>query len=106
MLTIKDLRSKVSFSLWRLHAIEDVDMTISPAKFMGWSGKAEQVNRRSARQSSVCCNHRGMIANGTLTLGDTDLRTLTALRKPISARRPHFDDLSGPANQLEPFDDH
>ena len=77
MLTIKDLAVKFPSRFGDFSAISDVDMTIAPGEIHGLVGESGAGKSTVGAAVIGLLSAPGYIANGTLTLGDTDLRTLT-----------------------------
>ena len=103
MLTIKDLSVKFPTRFGDFTAIEDVDMTIKPGEIHGLVG--ESGAGKSTVGAAVICllQSPGYVANGTLTLGDTDLRNLS----PAEAHKVRGDRISmifqDPQTSLNPL---
>ncbi|MBI1494474.1 dipeptide ABC transporter ATP-binding protein [Halocynthiibacter styelae] len=77
MLTIKDLSVKFPSRFGDITAIEDVDMVIKPGEIHGLVGESGAGKSTVGAAVIGLLQSPGYVANGTLTLGDTDLRTLT-----------------------------
>jgi peptide/nickel transport system ATP-binding protein len=77
MLTIKDLTVKFPSRFGDFSAIEDVDMTIKPGEIHGLVGESGAGKSTVGAAVIGLLQSPGYVANGILTLGDTDLRTLT-----------------------------
>ena len=77
MLTIKNLTVKFPSRFGDFTAIEDVDMTIKPGEIHGLVGESGAGKSTVAAAAIGLLQSPGYVSNGTLTLGDTDLRTLT-----------------------------
>ena len=77
MLTIKDLAVKFPSRFGDFTAIEDVDMTIKPGEIHGLVGESGAGKSTVGAAVIGLLQSPGYIANGTITLGDTDLRDLT-----------------------------
>ena len=77
MLTIKDLAVKFPSRFGDFSAISDVDMTIAPGEIHGLVGESGAGKSTVGAAVIGLLSAPGYIANGTLTLGGTDLRTLT-----------------------------
>ena len=77
MLTIKDLAVKFPSRFGDFTAIEDVNMTIKPGEIHGLVGESGAGKSTLGAAVISLLQSPGYVANGTLTLGDTDLRTLT-----------------------------
>ncbi len=77
MLTITDLAVKFPSRLGEFTAIEDVDMVIKPGEIHGLVGESGAGKSTVGAAVIGLLQSPGYIANGTLTLGDTDLRALT-----------------------------
>jgi len=80
MLTIKDLAVKFPSRFGDFSAISDVDMTIAPGEIHGLVGESGAGKSTVGAAVIGLLSAPGYIANGTLTLGDTDLRTLTEVQ--------------------------
>ena len=78
MLTIKDLTVKFPSRFGDFSAIEDVDMTIKPGEIHGLVGESGAGKSTVGAAVIGLLQAPGYVANGILTLGDTDLRDLTA----------------------------
>jgi len=78
MLTIKDLSVKFPSRFGDFTAIEDVDMTIKPGEIHGLVGESGAGKSTVGAAVIGLLQAPGYVANGTMTLGDTDLRTLTS----------------------------
>jgi peptide/nickel transport system ATP-binding protein len=77
MLTIKDLSVKFPTRFGDFTAIEDVDMTIKPGEIHGLVGESGAGKSTVGAAVIGLLQSPGYVANGTLTLGDTDLRNLS-----------------------------
>ncbi len=77
MLTIKDLSVKFPSRFGDFAAIEDVDMTIKPGEIHGLVGESGAGKSTVGAAVIGLLSSPGYIANGDLSLGDTNLRTLT-----------------------------
>ena len=77
MLTIKDLSVKFPSRFGDITAIEDVDMVIKPGEIHGLVGESGAGKSTVGAAVIGLLQSPGYVANGTLTLGDTDLRALT-----------------------------
>ncbi|MEL6685517.1 MAG: ABC transporter ATP-binding protein [Pseudomonadota bacterium] len=77
MLTITDLAVKFPSRFGEFTAIEDVDMVIKPGEIHGLVGESGAGKSTVGAAVIGLLQSPGYIANGTLTLGDTDLRALT-----------------------------
>ncbi len=77
MLLIKDLTVKFPSRFGDFSAIEDVDMTIKPGEIHGLVGESGAGKSTVGAAVIGLLQSPGYVANGTLTLGDTDLRKLT-----------------------------
>ena len=78
MLTIKDLTVKFPSRFGDFSAIEGVDMTIKPGEIHGLVGESGAGKSTVGAAVIGLLQAPGYVANGILTLGDTDLRDLTA----------------------------
>ena len=78
MLTIKDLTVKFQSRFGDFSAIEGVDMTIKPGEIHGLVGESGAGKSTVGAAVIGLLQAPGYVANGILTLGDTDLRDLTA----------------------------
>jgi len=78
MLTIKDLTVKFPSRFGDFSAIEGVDMTIKPGEIHGLVGESGAGKSTVGAAVIGLMQAPGYVANGILTLGDTDLRDLTA----------------------------
>ena len=78
MLTIKDLTVKFPSRFGDFSAIEGVDMTIKPGEIHGLVGESGAGKSTVVAAVIGLLQAPGYVANGILTLGDTDLRDLTA----------------------------
>ena len=78
MLTIKDLTVNFPSRFGDLSAIEGVDMTIKPGEIHGLVGESGAGKSTVGAAVIGLLQAPGYVANGILTLGDTDLRDLTA----------------------------
>lgn len=103
MLTIKDLAVKFPSRFGDFTAIEDVDMTIMPGEIHGLVGESGAGKSTVGAAVINLLQAPGFIANGTMTLGDTDLRSLT----PSEAHRVRGDRISmifqDPQTSLNPL---
>ena len=77
MLVIKDLAVKFPNRFGDVTAIEDVDMVIKPGEIHGLVGESGAGKSTVGAAVIGLISSPGYIANGELTLGDTDLRCLT-----------------------------
>ncbi len=77
MLTIKDLAVKFPSRFGDFTAIADVDMTIAPGEIHGLVGESGAGKSTVGAAVIGLLQSPGFIANGELSLGDTDLRDLT-----------------------------
>jgi len=77
MLTIKDLAVKFPSRFGDVSAIEDVDMTIAPGEIHGLVGESGAGKSTVGAAVIGLLSTPGYIAGGDLTLGDTDLRSLS-----------------------------
>ncbi|EBA14016.1 dipeptide ABC transporter ATP-binding protein [Roseobacter sp. CCS2] len=77
MLTITDLAVKFPSRFGDFTAIEDVDMVIKPGEIHGLVGESGAGKSTVGAAVIGLLQSPGYIAHGSLTLGDTDLRTLT-----------------------------
>lgn len=77
MLTITDLSVKFPSRFGDFTAIEDVDMTIKPGEIHGLVGESGAGKSTVGAAVIGLLQSPGYVANGTMTLGDTDLRTLS-----------------------------
>ena len=77
MLGIKDLAVKFPNRFGDVTAIEDVDMVIKPGEIHGLVGESGAGKSTVGAAVIGLISSPGYIANGELTLGDTDLRSLT-----------------------------
>ena len=77
MLTIKNLTVKFPSRFGDFTAIEGVDMTIKPGEIHGLVGESGAGKSTVGAAAIGLLQSPGYVSNGTLTLGDTDLRTLT-----------------------------
>ncbi|PYG25613.1 dipeptide ABC transporter ATP-binding protein [Pelagimonas varians] len=77
MLTIKDLAVKFPSRFGDVSAIEDVDMTIAPGEIHGLVGESGAGKSTVGAAVIGLLSTPGYIAGGELTLGDTDLRSLS-----------------------------
>ncbi|MEJ8562565.1 ABC transporter ATP-binding protein [Yoonia sp. GPGPB17] len=77
MLTITDLAVKFPSRFGDFTAIADVDMIIKPGEIHGLVGESGAGKSTVGAAVIGLLQSPGYIANGTLTLGDTDLRKLT-----------------------------
>jgi peptide/nickel transport system ATP-binding protein len=78
MLTIKDLSVKFPTRFGDFTAIEDVDMTIKPGEIHGLVGESGAGKSTVGAAVIGLLQTPGYVANGTLTLGYTDLRNLSS----------------------------
>jgi len=78
MLTIKDLAVKFPSRFGDVTAIADLDMTIAPGEIHGLVGESGAGKSTVGAAVIGLLSTPGYIANGDLTLGDTDLRSLSA----------------------------
>ncbi|MEP3252154.1 MAG: ABC transporter ATP-binding protein, partial [Tateyamaria sp.] len=103
MLTITDLSVKFPSRFGDFTAIEDVDMTIKPGEIHGLVGESGAGKSTVGAAVIGLLQSPGYIANGTLTLGDTDLHTLT----PVEAHKTRGDRISmifqDPQTSLNPL---
>jgi peptide/nickel transport system ATP-binding protein len=103
MLKITDLSVKFPSRFGDFTAIEDIDMTIKPGEIHGLVGESGAGKSTLGAAVIGLLQSPGYIANGTLTLGDTDLRTLT----PIEAHKTRGDRISmifqDPQTSLNPL---
>ena len=76
MLVIKDLAVKFPNRFGDATAIEDVDMVIKPGEIHGLVGESGAGKSTVGAAVIGLISSPGYIANGELTLGDTDLRSL------------------------------
>lgn len=79
MLVVKDLSVKFPSRFGDFIAIEDVDMTIKPGEIHGLVGESGAGKSTVGAAVIGLLQAPGYIANGELTLGDTDLRKLTPM---------------------------
>ena len=77
MLTIKDLSVKFPSRFGDFTAIEDVDMTIKPGEIHGLVGESGAGKSTVGAAVIGLLQAPGYVAHGELSLGDTNLRTLT-----------------------------
>jgi peptide/nickel transport system ATP-binding protein len=77
MLVIKDLAVKSANRFGEVTAIEDVDMVIKPGEIHGLVGESGAGKSTVGAALIGFIPALGYISNGGLTLGDTDLRSLT-----------------------------
>ena len=77
MLVIKDLAVKFPSRFGDVTAIEDVDMVIKPGEIHGLVGESGAGKSTVGAAVIGLISTPGYIANGELTLGDTDLRSLS-----------------------------
>lgn len=77
MLTIKDLAVKFPSRFGDVSAIEDVDMTIAPGEIHGLVGESGAGKSTVGAAVIGLLSTPGYIAGGDLTLGETDLRSLS-----------------------------
>jgi len=84
-------------------AIEDVDMTIKPGEIHGLVGESGAGKSTVGAAVIGLLQSPGYVANGSLTLGDTDLRALT----PVEAHKVRGDRISmifqDPQTSLNPL---
>ena len=103
MLTIKDLSVKFPSRFGDFTAIEDVDMTIEPGEIHGLVGESGAGKSTVGAAVIGLLQAPGYVAQGTLTLGDTDLRSLT----PVQAHKVRGDRISmifqDPQTSLNPL---
>ena len=103
MLTIKDLSVKFPTRFGDFTAIEDVDMTIKPGEIHGLVGESGAGKSTVGAAVIGLLQSPGYVANGTLTLGDTDLRNLS----PAEAHKVRGDRISmifqDPQTSLNPL---
>ena len=103
MLTIKDLLVKFPTRFGAFTAIEDVDMTIKPGEIHGLVGESGAGKSTVGAAVIGLLQSPGYVANGTLTLGDTDLRNLS----PAEAHKVRGDRISmifqDPQTSLNPL---
>ena len=103
MLTIKDLLVKFPMRFGAFTAIEDVDMTIKPGEIHGLVGESGAGKSTVGAAVIGLLQSPGYVANGTLTLGDTDLRNLS----PAEAHKVRGDRISmifqDPQTSLNPL---
>ena len=78
MLTIKDLTVKFPSRFGDFSAIEGVDMTIKPGEIHGLVGESGAGKSTVGAAVIGLLQAPGYVTKGILTLGDTDLRDLTA----------------------------
>jgi len=78
MLTIKDLAVRFPTRFGDVVAIEDVDMTIAPGEIHGLVGESGAGKSTVGAAVIGLLPAPGFVAQGELTLGDTDLRALDA----------------------------
>jgi peptide/nickel transport system ATP-binding protein len=77
MLVIKDLAVKFPSRFGEFTAIEDVDMTIKPGEIHGLVGESGAGKSTLGAAVIGLLSSPGYIANGELSLGNTNLRNLT-----------------------------
>ncbi len=77
MLTIKDLAVNFPSRFGDISAISDVDMTIAPGEIHGLVGESGAGKSTVGAAVIGLLSAPGYIANGTLMLGDTNLRNLS-----------------------------
>lgn len=77
MLVIKDLAVKFPSRFGDVTAIADVDMTIAPGEIHGLVGESGAGKSTVGAAVIGLLSAPGYIANGEITLGDTDLRALS-----------------------------
>ncbi|MCF2906624.1 ABC transporter ATP-binding protein [Octadecabacter sp. CECT 8868] len=103
MLTIKDLSVKFPSRFGDFTAIEDVDMSIKPGEIHGLVGESGAGKSTVGAAVIGLLQAPGYVAHGTLTLGDTDLRSLT----PVQAHKVRGDRISmifqDPQTSLNPL---
>jgi len=103
MLTITDLSVKFPSRFGDFTAIEDVDMTIEPGEIHGLVGESGAGKSTVGAAVIGLLQSPGYVATGAMTLGDTDLRTLT----PAQAHRVRGDRISmifqDPQTSLNPL---
>jgi peptide/nickel transport system ATP-binding protein len=103
MLTIKDLCVKFPSRFGDFTAIEDVDMTIKPGEIHGLVGESGAGKSTVGAAVIGLLQAPGYVADGTLTLGETDLRNLT----PAQAHKVRGDRISmifqDPQTSLNPL---
>lgn len=103
MLRIKDLAVKFPSRFGDVTAIEDVDMEIAPGEIHGLVGESGAGKSTVGAAVIGLLQAPGYIANGEITLGDTDLRSLT----PAEAHRIRGDRISmifqDPQTSLNPL---
>lgn len=103
MLTIKDLAVKFPSRFGDFVAIEDVDMTIKQGEIHGLVGESGAGKSTVGAAVIGLLQAPGYVANGTLTLGETDLRSLT----PEQAHKVRGDRISmifqDPQTSLNPL---
>ncbi|WP_293448454.1 ABC transporter ATP-binding protein [Planktotalea sp.] len=103
MLTIKGLSVKFPTRFGDFTAIEDVDMTINPGEIHGLVGESGAGKSTVGAAVIGLLQTPGYVANGALTLGDTDLRTLS----PSEAHKVRGDRISmifqDPQTSLNPL---
>lgn len=103
MLTIKELCVKFPSRFGDFTAIEDVDMTIKPGEIHGLVGESGAGKSTVGAAVIGLLQAPGYVANGTLTLGKTDLRSLT----PAQAHKVRGDRISmvfqDPQTSLNPL---
>ena len=103
MLTIKDLTVKFPSRFGDFSAIEGVDMTIKPGEIHGLVGESGAGKSTVGAAVIGLLQAPGYVANGILTLGDTDLRDLT----PAQAHEVRGDRISmifqDPQTSLNPL---
>ncbi len=103
MLTIKDLTVKFPSRFGDFSAIEDVNMTIKPGEIHGLVGESGAGKSTVGAAVIGLLQAPGYISQGSLTLGDTDLRELT----PAQAHEVRGDRISmifqDPQTSLNPL---
>ena len=103
MLTIKDLTVKFPSRFGDFSAIEGVGMTIKPGEIHGLVGESGAGKSTVGAAVIGLLQAPGYVANGILTLGDTDLRELT----PAQAHEVRGDRISmifqDPQTSLNPL---
>ena len=103
MLTIKDLTVKFPSRFGDFSAIEDVNMTIKPGEIHGLVGESGAGKSTVGAAVIGLLQAPGYVAQGSLTLGDTDLRELT----PAQAHEARGDRISmifqDPQTSLNPL---
>lgn len=103
MLTIKGLTVKFPSRFGDFTAIEDVDMTIKPGEIHGLVGESGAGKSTVGAAVIGLLQSPGYVTNGTMTLDDTDLRTLA----PAQAHKIRGDRISmifqDPQTSLNPL---